>query len=87
MPKSKIYDPSIVSTVVQSTNLNISVKDSPQNTLVLVTRLEDAKPVADANVSIRDAQNKVFWSGVTDKDGIAVAPNTDLHRNKQATGQ
>ena len=87
MPKSKVYDPSIVSTVVQSTNLGISVKDSPQNTLILVTRLEDAKPVAGANVSIRDKANKVFWSGVTDADGIAVAPNTDLRRNKQAADQ
>jgi len=87
MPKSKVYDPSIVSTVVQATNLGISVKDSPQNTLILVTTLEDAKPVAGANVSIRDAQNKLFWSGVTDKDGIAVAPNTDLRRNKQSTDQ
>lgn len=87
MTKSKVYDPSIVSTVVQSTNLGISVKDSPQNTLILVTRLEDAKPVPGANVSIRDAQNKVFWSGVTGADGIAIAPNTDLRRNKEITDQ
>ena len=85
MPKSKVYDPTIVSTLVQSTNLGISVKDSPQNTLIMVTRLEDAKPVAGANVSIRDKSNKVFWSGVTDASGIAVAPNTDLRRNKQST--
>jgi uncharacterized protein YfaS (alpha-2-macroglobulin family) len=57
MSKSKIYDPSPVSTLVQSTNLGISVKDSPQNTLIRVTRLEDAKPVAGANVSIRDKAN------------------------------
>ncbi|HEY0371215.1 MAG TPA: Ig-like domain-containing protein, partial [Thermoanaerobaculia bacterium] len=87
MAKSRIYDPNIVSTLVQSTNLGISVKDSPQNTLVLVTRLEDAKPVQGANVSIRDAENKVFWSGVTDANGIAIAPNTDLRRNKESTEQ
>ena len=83
MPKSKVYDPNVVSTLVQSTNLGISVKDSPQNTLILVTRLEDAKPVAGANVSIRDKANKVFWSGTTDANGIAIAPNTDLRRNKE----
>ncbi|HEV7238903.1 MAG TPA: alpha-2-macroglobulin family protein [Thermoanaerobaculia bacterium] len=83
MAKSKVNDPSILSTLVQSTNLGISVKDSPQNTVILVTRLEDAKPVAGANVSIRDKQNKVFWSGTTDASGIAVAPNTDLRLERK----
>ncbi len=80
--QSKVYDPSPVSTVVQSTNLGISVKDSPRNTLIMVTRLEDAKPVAGAKVSIRDRDNKVFWTGTTDAGGIAIAPNSDLRRKK-----
>lgn len=85
--RSSVYDPSPVSTLVQATNLGISVKDSPQNTVILVTRLDDAKPVAGANVSIRDIANKVFWSGTTDANGIAVAPDTDLRRSKKgATG-
>lgn len=83
MAKSRIYDPSPVSTLVQATNLGISVKDSPQNTVILVTGLDDAKPVAGASVSIRDRSNKIFWSGTTDANGIAVAPNTDLRRKKQ----
>jgi len=83
MAKSKVYDPAAVSTLVQSTNLGLSVKDSPQNTLVLVTHLDDAQPVAGANVSIRDKENKVVWTGTTGADGIAIAPNTDLRRNKQ----
>jgi uncharacterized protein YfaS (alpha-2-macroglobulin family) len=83
MPKSRVYDPAVVSTLVQSTNLGLSVKDSPQNTLILVTRLDNAQPVAGANVSIRDKENKVVWTGTTAADGIAVAPNTDLRRNKQ----
>lgn len=66
------------STVVQVTNLGLSVKDSPQNTLVLVTRLSDAAPVEGAKVSIRKLDNRVFWSGLTDKDGLAVAPRTAL---------
>jgi uncharacterized protein YfaS (alpha-2-macroglobulin family) len=81
--KSRVYDPSPVSTLVQSTNLGISVKDSPRNTVILVTRLDDAKPVEGAAVSIRDKNNKIFWSGTTDANGIAVAPNTDLRRNKE----
>ena len=83
MTHAKVYDPSIVSTLVQATNLGISVKDSPKNTLILVTRLDDAKPVAGANVSIRDRNNKLFWSGTTDANGIAIAPNTDLRRKKE----
>ncbi|MFL6248828.1 MAG: alpha-2-macroglobulin family protein [Thermoanaerobaculia bacterium] len=82
MPKSNVYDPSPVSTLVQSTNLGISIKDSPRNTVIMVTRLDNAKPVEGAAVSIRDTQNKVFWSGTTDANGIVIALNTDLRRNK-----
>jgi alpha-2-macroglobulin len=87
VPQSKIYDPSPVSTVVQATNLGISVKDSPRNTLIMVTRLEDAKPVAGATVSIRDRDNKVFWTGTTDAGGLAIAPNTDLRRKAASEDQ
>jgi len=83
MPKSRAYNPEVVSTLVQATNLGLSVKDSPQNTVVMVTRLDNARPVQGATVSIRDKANKVFWSGTTDANGIAVAPNTDLRRNKE----
>ncbi|HUJ14908.1 MAG TPA: MG2 domain-containing protein [Thermoanaerobaculia bacterium] len=75
-------EPNTVATLVQVTNLGISVKDSPQNTLVLVTRLDDATPVSGAKVSIRTMDNKIFWSGVTDAHGIAIAPNTDLRSNR-----
>src|SRR5262249_31960365 len=77
------YDqPPTVATLVQVTNLGISVKDSPQNTLIFVTRLDDAMPVEGAKVSIRTTDNKVFWSGMTDKTGIAIAPNTDLRADR-----
>ncbi|HKO54476.1 MAG TPA: MG2 domain-containing protein, partial [Thermoanaerobaculia bacterium] len=83
LPKSRpAGEPNqIRSTLVQATNLGITVKDSPQNTLVMVTRLEDAKPVAGATVTIRTRDNKVFWSGTTDARGIAIAPNTDIRRD------
>jgi alpha-2-macroglobulin len=68
------------SSLVQVTNLGVSVKDSPLNTLVFVTRLDNGAPVAGASVSIRTKDNKVFWSGTTDANGIAVAPHTDLRR-------
>ena len=38
--------------MVQVTNLGITVKDSPQNTLVFVTRLDTGAPVRGAGVSI-----------------------------------
>ena len=64
--------------VIQVTNLGISVKDSPLNTLIFVTRLDTAQPVEGARVAIRSLDNAVFWSGVTGQNGIAIAPNTVL---------
>ncbi|HEX8169638.1 MAG TPA: alpha-2-macroglobulin family protein [Thermoanaerobaculia bacterium] len=81
--QSKPYSEEVVATLIQATNLGISVKDSPQNTLVRVTRLDDAQPVAGAKVTIRDRANKIFWSGTTDATGIAIAPNTDLRRAQE----
>ena len=68
------------STVVQVTNLGITVKDSPQNTLIFVTRLDTGAPVDAARVSIIRTDNKVFWQGTTNVEGIAVAPETPLRR-------
>jgi len=47
------------SSLIQVTNLGVSVKDSPLNTLILVTRLDDGAPVAGVNSSIRTIDNKV----------------------------
>jgi uncharacterized protein YfaS (alpha-2-macroglobulin family) len=65
-------------TLVQVTNLGISVKDSPQNTLVFVTRLDTGAPVAGAAVSIVRLDNTTFWRGTTGADGVALAPDTPL---------
>jgi len=80
IPKARAWDgePKRRATLVQVTNLGISVKDSPLNTLTLVTTLDDGKPVAGATVTIRDLDNKIIWSGKTDAHGIANAPNTHL---------
>ena len=63
-------------TLVQVTNLGLSVKDSPLNTLVFVTRLDDGAPVASAKVSIVNRENRTVWTGTTGADGIAMAPKT-----------
>ena len=62
------------SSIIQVTNLGMTVKDSPQNTLVFVTRLDNAAPVAGAKVSIINKDNSVHWSGTTGSDGIAIGP-------------
>jgi alpha-2-macroglobulin len=66
------------SSVVQVTNMGISVKDSPQNTLIFVTRLDTGAPVPNAAVSIIRTPNATFWRGTTDGDGTVLVPNTRL---------
>jgi uncharacterized protein YfaS (alpha-2-macroglobulin family) len=72
------FEPRTRASVVQVTNLGITVKDSPQNTLVFVTRLDTGAPVAGATVSIVRTDNSTFWRGATGADGVAVAPETPL---------
>ncbi len=76
MSVQTIIEPS--ASLIQVTNLGISVKDSPLNTLAMVTELDTGKPVEGAEVEIRTVDNKVFWKGTTDKSGVVLAPNTDL---------
>jgi hypothetical protein len=70
------------SSVVQVTNLGISLKDSPQNTLLFVTRLDNGAPVAGANVSLVRLDNSTYWRGTTGADGVAMAPNTPLRQGE-----
>ena len=67
-------EPRTRASIVQVTNLGITVKDSPQNTLVFVTRLDTGAPVAGANVSIVLTDDQTFWRGTTGADGVAIAP-------------
>src|SRR3954452_684505 len=64
--------------VIQVTNLGITVKDSPRNTLVFVTRLDTGAPVSGAKVSIVRLDNRVAWTGTPAADGVAIAPDTPL---------
>ena len=66
---------------MQVTNLGISVKDSPLNTLIFVTRLDTAAPVAGARVSIVQPDGKAKWTGTTGADGVAIAPQTASARS------
>lgn len=60
------------SSFFQVTDLGATIKLMPDGALVWVTRLSDATPVADADVTIAH-EGKTVWTGKTDKDGIAVA--------------
>lgn len=71
-------EPAIRASVVQVTNLGITVKDSPENTLVFVTRLDNAAPVPGARVSIVTLDGHTFWTGMTAADGTAMAPQSRL---------
>jgi uncharacterized protein YfaS (alpha-2-macroglobulin family) len=76
---SKPYGQSRVrASIIQVTNLGITVKDSPRNTLIFVTRLDSGAPVSAAKVSIVRLDNRVFWTGTTGPDGVAMASDTTL---------
>jgi alpha-2-macroglobulin len=68
--------------IVQVTNLGITVKDSPQNTLIFITRLDTAAPLAGVKVSIVNRDNSVHWTGSTGADGVAIGPGLP-HRERQ----
>jgi uncharacterized protein YfaS (alpha-2-macroglobulin family) len=70
-------------TIVQVTNLGVTVKDSPVNTLIFITRLDTGEPVNGARVSIIRRDNQVFWRGTTNADGIVIAPNTPLRNARR----
>jgi uncharacterized protein YfaS (alpha-2-macroglobulin family) len=70
-------------TVVQVTNMGLTVKDSPLNTLVFVTRLDNALPVEGAKVSIVTLENQVAWTGTTNADGVAIAPALPLRQSRR----
>ncbi len=68
------------STIVQVTNLGLTVKDSPQSTLIFVTRLDTGAAVPDARVTVLSLENKQLWRGTTGRDGVAMAPAMPLRK-------
>jgi uncharacterized protein YfaS (alpha-2-macroglobulin family) len=64
--------PMYVPTVALVTDLAVHFKKGNQNSLIWVTELESAKPVADATVAIADCNGKELWYGSTDARGLAM---------------
>jgi hypothetical protein len=71
---TRLKDRRYLKALFQVTHMGITSKFSPQSTLMWVTRLKDARPVAGAAVELRDDSNRVAWRGVTDRNGLASAP-------------
>lgn len=63
-----------VSALSNITDLGITFKTSPDNTLLWVTHLKTAEPMPNLGVELRDKTNKVLWSGSTDMNGLVQAP-------------
>ncbi|MEO8738998.1 MAG: MG2 domain-containing protein, partial [Casimicrobiaceae bacterium] len=53
------------------TNLGVHFKLGRESSLVWVTRLNDAAPVRNARVTVRDCFGNMHWQGRTDASGIA----------------
>ncbi len=56
------------------TRIGITLKTSQDSTLIWTSFLRTGKPAVSVPVEIRDDNNKVLWTGVTDKQGFADAP-------------
>lgn len=56
--------------VIQVTDLGITLKYGPNDFLVVVTSLSKGDVVSDCEIEIRNFKNEVLYTGVTDKDGV-----------------
>lgn len=66
--------PMYVRTSALVTNLSVHVKLGRSNGAVWVTRLDDAKPVADAEVRVSNCEGTQLWQGKTNASGVAMMP-------------
>ncbi len=65
-----------VSATDNITDLGVTLKTSPDTTLIWVTSLQNGEPKANVNVELKDQTNRTLWSGSTDANGLAWAPGT-----------
>jgi alpha-2-macroglobulin len=66
--------PIYVPTAALVTNLSVHLKWGRESSLVWVTTLDGARPVAGAHVSVTDCTGKTVAGGTTDPDGLARFP-------------
>ena len=63
--------PMYVPTAALVTNLSVHLKWGRENSVVWVTSLDTAQPVATAQIAVQDCQGTIVWQGQTDEHGIA----------------
>ncbi len=66
--------PMFVRTSALVTNLSVHVKLGRENGAIWVTTLDQAKPVADAQVQVSDCNGEKLWQGKTSSNGVAFLP-------------
>ncbi len=66
-----VSKPYYVRTSTLVTNLGVHFKLGRESSLAWVTALADGKPVAKAEVNVRDCSGRSYWKGTTDASGIA----------------
>lgn len=60
--------------VLDVTRVGLTLKASPDSTVVWASYLKTGAPAAGVPVVLRDNENKVLWRGATNKQGLADAP-------------
>jgi uncharacterized protein YfaS (alpha-2-macroglobulin family) len=63
--------PAYVSSAALVTNMVAHFKHGAESSLVWVTSLDKGKPVAQAQVAVRDYKGNLIWQGMTDSGGLA----------------
>ncbi|MYM66312.1 alpha-2-macroglobulin [Pseudoduganella sp. FT55W] len=63
--------PAYVSSAALVTNMVAHFKHGAESSLVWVTSLDKGKPVAQAQVAVRDYKGNLLWQGMTDSGGLA----------------
>ena len=65
-------EPPVRQALIQVTELGLSVKSGPEDTLVWVTSLVDQRPLPGVEIVALDGQGKTVWTRRTDERGMAV---------------
>lgn len=68
------YDSRIQRVLLQVTGMGITGKFSPDGGLAYVSYLKTGNPVEEADVEVRDDNNRILWTGKTNKNGFVRTP-------------
>jgi uncharacterized protein YfaS (alpha-2-macroglobulin family) len=60
--------------IIQVTDIGVTMKRSPSNTLVWTTSLATATPRAGVRVAFRHKHGDLMWEGTSDADGLVIGP-------------